>query len=1821
MLRRMPGLRWAPALLLTLVVLSGLSAAQDSLDSTANRRGVSGRRPSVIRSRPPVEGHRPQTSSAPLRRGQEQPSSTQKKQKSSAAAVTGVLAGVRLSGPNVCGKRCCTGWTVTASANRCIKPVCDPPCENKGSCSRPQVCVCRSGFQGSRCEEPVPEQEYYPAASRRTQGTAIMTSRNRRVQTRGKDTAVNQAATSQKVTDQQQASSTQVRTGHATNSQQASGASRTVRRYPADVPIISNALPNGNDEAPSNHESTANRITPRNMGSPVIPPPGANLTSSIDKIKIVFTPTVCKRVCNKGHCYNYCEKGDTTTIYSEGSQTQFTKSGFRMYFCQIPCLNGGHCIGRDECWCPSNSTGKFCHLPVTHHEKQRNSNMARNNKSMSKSMYTLPLSHQLASLHPSLVNVHVVHPPEATVQIHQVARVKGKQDNTTNGQNTIESVQSKDSRSQPSNGNSYMDENSITSDDGQRIQQQAHDTVGRCYEELINGKCGKPVPGLTRKEDCCGSVGAAWGYHMCVPCKPKPDHPVIENGQVQCPKGYKRLNQTHCQDINECQIHGICKKTDCLNTRGSYRCMCKLGYMMDPSMSHCVSDKAVSEVQGLCYRSLIGVTCSLPLAQRITKQICCCSRVGRAWGNKCERCPLPGSDAFNEICPAGHGYTYSRSDIQISMRETDEDEMPMRSMETQRGYSNTWEHDVFSPSTSDRPQEQEGVGQTVAIPSVDIGDTSLEEIAVTTAVPLNQDNVMVKTTLPSHFHEDAEPSNENVTPLYIATQVTELDRCTASPGICGPGTCVNLQNGYTCFCNTGYWLNAAQTKCVDVDECAGNPCGGKGRCSNNPGSYTCHCFTGYTMVASQEGITCQDIDECQQGVCLNSRCINVPGSYRCDCESGYVMNRRGQCEDVDECRNPSACPGKKCVNTAGSFECVNCGPGFKARNGRCVDENECLNVKVCANGRCHNLEGSFRCSCNPGYELSENKQSCKDINECVTANVCPNGICTNTEGSYTCVLCRPGYRVSADGRRCEDFDECASAEVCLFGICTNTEGSFTCRACRPGYRISADRKTCEDIDECASLDTCTRGICTNTEGSYSCVECGTGYAVSRSGHTCEDVNECETFSIACVNGDCLNVPGSYSCTCRAGFELVNGTDCQDVNECLSMDVCGPNGECLNNYGSYFCLCAEGYSNAAGGINCQDVDECSDGQKCFGGQCLNTEGSYLCHCSAGYLFSPETDSCDDVDECAEYREALCGSWSCKNTIGSYQCIREKGCPPGFHISSTNECTDTDECANETLCGSHGFCENTLGSFLCICHLGYQNLPGENGCVDVNECEMTEVVCGRAMCENMDGSFMCHCPDNEEYDRDSGECRPQQEIYPQHYIPESESPYIPSRHTTHVTSSSMERKSCYYNLNDASLCDNVLAKNITKEECCCTEGAGWGVNCNILPCPTAGSEEYNSICMNGKGFVHIEDSPLEQRLFRDVNECALFGSEICKNGRCVNQVPGYNCNCRSGYYYDNVRLECIDTDECLKEDSCMNGECINIPGSFYCFCHPPLILDLTQRTCRNTTYFDADTDVGEHVLLAVCWGKVTQSMMCADPINERQTTYTECCCLYGEAWGQECALCPPRGTGGHAELCNIHGSEGEGRSDLRERAGYEYGSEVPPYGEDPHFDFGGEFGVEQFYSYSSPEYDATYPGVNHQEPGRETGSRDASRFLQSRPPVYQPFPLDRQRARYSGFEGLQSEECGILNGCENGRCVRVPEGYTCDCFDGFHFDAAKMSCLDINECEDIGGGPGRCKHGKCENTEGSYRCICLPGYVASSQPDQCVPSALKLDDVQQ
>uniref|UniRef100_A0A8B9JQJ1 Latent-transforming growth factor beta-binding protein 1 n=1 Tax=Astyanax mexicanus TaxID=7994 RepID=A0A8B9JQJ1_ASTMX len=1484
----------------------------------------------------------------------------------------------------------------------CFVPIadCQPPCQNRGSCSRPHTCVCRSGFQGARCEEVAPEQVYI-----RTGTSRVLT-----------PVRPGSESSQRQPTRRRPIERTQVRRGSPDLSPQQTGSSRTVKRYPSSTgPITSNALPNGHSNG-NRHGSHGYTHTQHLSSSG-----GANLTAGVDRIKIIFTPMVCRRTCSGGRCYNSCERGDKTTVYSENQGPAPKSQGFRLFFCQIPCLNGGRCIGQNECWCPSNSTGKFCHLPAPAPSKatpsrRANSNGAQNGSSHS--MYTLPLSNQQASMLPSLVNVHVQHPPEAEVQIHQVARVKPGQ--PPDGAHSVQQ------RSQPVNGNGNGVGNGndhygvhVNGQNNGHSHQRPHNRhngyVGRCFQETVDGKCGKPLPGLTKQEDCCGSVGASWGLNKCTECPSKPAYAVIANGQVECPKGYKRMNSTHCQDINECLMPSICKHAECLNTKGSYRCTCKPGYMLDPARSHCVSDKAVSMNKDSCYRTVSAGTCGLPLTLKITKQICCCSRVGKAWGTNCEKCPVPDSDHFKEICPAGHGYTYSRSDVQITLRELEDEEL--------------------SRVESFFPQ----------IPTYPLPDQ------IPLEPPHHSPQIPVSPRPPYHHPQtptrpQPQPGQPPRTAQVPHHPWTDFQHpCSLTPTICGPGQCVSVQTGYTCYCDPGYKLNGLQTTCIDVNECEDDPCGEKGHCANSYGSYTCQCFSGFSLLMTQNKKTCQDINECAiPNKCPNGVCVNTEGSFTCECKNGFTKNWRGQCEDVDECRSPSVCPGGICVNTQGSFQCQACGPGFKPAGGRCLDINECQAAGMCANGRCVNTEGSFICTCNHGYQTTARNNSCQDVNECLLPDACPHGTCVNLPGSHRC-RCYTGYQSSPDGKGCEDVDECAHHSLCVEGVCVNTAGSFTCTQCEVGYRLSEDRQRCE-----------------GESGSLSCVEAG-------------------------------------------GLVSPLFVFYTDVDECLILSMCR-NGICLNSEGSFSCVdCPTGYRVSGDGERCDDVDECAVAEMCSNGQCLNTDGSYQCLCDSGYRFSTDSKECEDIDECED----------------------------------------------ENICGKNGYCENTDGSYRCQCDRGYTNPPEGQGCIDVNECETSSDLCGEALCENAEGSFLCICPnENEEFDPVASQ-----------FVREPERPAPPP-----AASDEGQRKECYYNLNDANLCENVLSHNATKQECCCTVGAGWGDNCEIHPCP-----------VKGQGYSHLQVT--------DVDECEMFGPEICKNGICSNYYSTFSCFCRNGYYYDNIRMACVDHDECKEENLCEHGKCVNTDGSFNCFCSPPLVLDGTQRNCVHE-------GLDEDVHTDICWQQVKQEI-CSDPMVGFPTTYTECCCLYGVAWGSQCAFCPKKTSEHFAVLCNL---PHRGTESLRERPSFEYGPYEPPYWDN--------YGPLEGDSYYSPEGPANVPP----DSAIDYSSREMVRVPLHRPRVNQP---PRRVDPYRGFEGLRAEECGILNGCENGRCVRVREGYTCDCFDGYELDLSKMACIDINECKDISDSVELCKNGICSNTEGSYKCTCLPGFVASSKPHECIP----------
>jgi hypothetical protein len=82
-----------------------------------------------------------------------------------------------------------------------------------------------------------------------------------------------------------------------------------------------------------------------------------------------------------------------------------------------------------------------------------------------------------------------------------------------------------------------------------------------------------------------------------------------------------------------------------------------------------------------------------------------------------------------------------------------------------------------------------------------------------------------------------------------------------------------------CACDAGFRANGADS-CMEIDECAANPCDAPGICKDGVNSYTCMCPDGYDAAG---GKACKDLDECQgKNVCgEDTPCRNATPFYDC----------------------------------------------------------------------------------------------------------------------------------------------------------------------------------------------------------------------------------------------------------------------------------------------------------------------------------------------------------------------------------------------------------------------------------------------------------------------------------------------------------------------------------------------------------------------------------------------------------------------------------------------------------------------------------------------------------------------------------------------------------------------------------------------------------------------------------------------------------------------------------------------------------------------------------------------------------------------------
>ncbi|XP_030289360.1 fibrillin-2b isoform X1 [Sparus aurata] len=1265
-----------------------------------------------------------------------------------------------------------------------------------------------------------------------------------------------------------------------------------------------------------------------------------------------------------------------------------------------------------------------------------------------------------------------------------------------------------------------------------------------CYGAIKMGTCSRPFPGaVTKSECCCANPEHGFGE----PCQPCPSRNSAEF-QAVCSGGIGIT--TDGRDINECALDpDICQNGICENLRGSYRCICNIGYESDTSGKNCVdiNECLVNRLlcdNGLCRNTPGSFTCSCPKGYVFKPDSETCEDINECMSSPCINGVCRNvAGSFNCECTHGSKLDSTNTICVDSMKST------------------CW------LTIQDNRCE------------VNINGATLKSECCS--------------TLGAAWGSPCEPCEIDTACSRGFARMKglvceDINECEVFPGVCTNGRCVNTQGSFRCECAEGLTLDSTGRTCVDMrseqcymkwheDEC-GAPLPGRYRvdmcccsvgaawgidCEECPkaGSpeYRTICPRGPGFANRGDILTgrpfYKDVNECKvfQGLCTYGNCRNTIGSFKCRCNSGFALTAEERnCTDIDECRiSPDLCGHGTCVNTPGSFECE-CFEGYESgfmMMKNCMDIDECeRNPLLCRGGTCLNTEGSYECECPTGHALSSDGSACEDVNECqLSDNLCKNGQCVNMAGTYQC-SCDTGYQATPDRQGCVDIDECTIMNGGCETHCTNSEGSYEC-SCSEGYALMPDLRTCSDIDECEETpDICDGGQCTNIPGEYRCL-CYDGFMASMDMRTCIDVNECDLNPNICLHGDCENTKGSFICHCQLGYFVKKGsTGCTDVDECeIGAHNCDMHAACINVPGSFKCRCRDGW--IGDGIKCVDQDECSaEDHNCNpNADCVNTPGSYRCTCKEG--FNGDGFSCSDMDECAD-NVNLCENGQCLNAPGGYRCECEMGFTP---TEDSKACQDIDECNFQNIC-VFGTCQNLPGMFRCVCDDGYELDRSGGNCTDINECA-DPVNCINGLCVNTPGSYLCNCPADFELN------------------------------PTGVGCVDTRVGNCFLDIlarGDGGIsCSAEIGVGVTRASCCCSLGGAWGNPCELCPAPN--STEYKTLCPGGEGF---RPNPITV-ILEDIDECQELPG-LCQGGNCVNTFGSFQCECPAGYYLNEETRICEDIDECTTHIGiCGPGTCYNTLGNYTCVCPPEYMQVNGGNNCMD-------------MRKSVCYRNFNDT--CENELSFNMTKKM-CCCAYnvGKAWNKPCEPCPTPATSEYQLLCgnqapgfiiDIHTGKPIDIDECREIPGIcANGVCINQIG---------SFRCECPMGFSYNNILLICEDIDECNSGDNLCQRNANCI--NIPGSYRCECSPGFKLSPSGACVDRNECQEIPNVCSHGECIDTQGSYRCLCHNGFKATADQTMCMDIDECD-----RQPCGNGTCKNTVGSYNCLCFPGFELTHNND--------------
>ncbi|XP_078573391.1 uncharacterized protein LOC144860148 isoform X3 [Branchiostoma floridae x Branchiostoma japonicum] len=399
-------------------------------------------------------------------------------------------------------------------------------------------------------------------------------------------------------------------------------------------------------------------------------------------------------------------------------------------------------------------------------------------------------------------------------------------------------------------------------------------------------------------------------------------------GVCTCTAGF---TGSRCQtDKNECSSNnGGCDQT-CTNTRGSYTCSCRQGFVLDSDGRGCSDhDECAAGDHGCqqqCQNSHGGYSCGCEDGYELARNGKTCNDIDECASNPCSQTCTQNAPGHGYQCSCGDGYT------------------------------------LGDDGTSCEPQCPQGCanGGRCASPGVCdcvdgfAGDACQEPVC---APPCENGGVC-----------DA-PDVCFCQPGFNGDRCeNDIDECTLNNGGCAHN-CTNEQGSYRCECREGWVLDGNNKGCSDHNECATDD-HGCDFCQNTDGNYRCYCPDGYLL--DDDGKTCVDINECAGANGCEEICMNTNGSYACACLPGFYLDGNGlSCLDHDECATHDHGCQHQCVNARGFYSCE-CHDGFLLQDDlrSCVDIDECAAEEPPCEQICENSEGGYQCLCEEGYQLN-----------------------------------------------------------------------------------------------------------------------------------------------------------------------------------------------------------------------------------------------------------------------------------------------------------------------------------------------------------------------------------------------------------------------------------------------------------------------------------------------------------------------------------------------------------------------------------------------------------------------------------------------------------------------------------------------------------------------------------------------------------------------------------------------------------------------------------------------------------------------------------